>query len=46
MIEMDGAQYSWVKNVEISNVQRRAMWVIDSLQNEIREMYIHTGIDG
>ncbi len=46
MIEMDGAQYSWVKNVEIKNVQRRAMWVIDSLQNEIRDMYIHIGIDG
>jgi hypothetical protein len=46
IIEMDGAQYSWVKNVEIKNVQRRAMWVIDSLQNEIREGYIHIGIDG
>lgn len=46
VIEMDGAQYSWVKNVEIENIQRRAMWVIDSLQNEIRECYIHTGIDG
>jgi hypothetical protein len=46
MIEMDGVQYSWVKNVEIQNIQRRAMWVIESLQNEIREMYVHTGIDG
>jgi Pectate lyase superfamily protein len=46
MIEMDGAQYSWVKNVEIKNIQRRAMWVINSLQNEIRECYIHVGIDG
>ena len=46
MIEMDGAQYSWVKNVEIENVQRRAMWVIDSLQNEISECYVHTGIAG
>ena len=46
MIEMDGAQYSWIKNVEIANIQRRAMWVIDSLQNEIRECYVHTGIDG
>ena len=46
VIEMDGAQYSWVRNVEIKNVQRRAMWVIDSLQNEIRECYIHIGIDG
>ena len=46
MIEMDGAQYSWVKNVEIQNIQRRAMWIINSLQNEIRECYVHTGIDG
>jgi hypothetical protein len=46
MIEMDGAQYSWVKNVEIKNIQRRAMWVINSLQNEIGECYVHVGIDG
>jgi hypothetical protein len=46
VIEMDGAQYSWVKNVEIENIQRRAMWVIDSLQNEIRECFVHVGIDG
>lgn len=46
MIEMDGAQYSWVRNVEIKNIQRRAMWVINSLQNEIRECYVHIGIDG
>jgi Pectate lyase superfamily protein len=46
VIEMDGAQYSWVKNVEIKNIQRRAMWVINSLQNEIRECYVHIGIDG
>jgi hypothetical protein len=46
MIEMDGAQYSWVKNVEIQNIQRRAMWMIDSLQNEVRGCYVHIGIDG
>ena len=46
MIEMDGAQYSWIKNVEIKNIQRRAMWIIDSLQNEIRDCYVHIGIDG
>ena len=46
MIEMDGAQYSWVRNVEIENIQRRAMWVIECLQNEIRQVYVHTGIDG
>lgn len=46
MIEMDSAQYSWVKNVEIQNIQRRAMWIVNSLQNEIRECYVHIGIDG
>jgi hypothetical protein len=46
MIEMDGAQYSWIKNVEIKNIQRRAMWIIDSLQNEIRQTYVHLGLDG
>ncbi len=46
MIEMDGAQYSWIKNVELENIQRRGMWVINSLQNEIRETYIHLGLDG
>ena len=46
MIEMDGAQYSWIKNIEIKNIQRRGMWIIDSLQNEIRETYVHVGIDG
>jgi hypothetical protein len=46
MVEMDGAQYSWVKNVEIQNIQRRGMWIVNSLQNEIRECYIHIGIDG
>jgi len=46
MIEMDGAQYSWIKNVEIKNIQRRGMWVIDSLQNEVRDCYVHIGIDG
>jgi hypothetical protein len=45
-IEMDGAQYSWVKNVEIKNVKERAIWILESLQNEIRECYVHIGIDG
>jgi hypothetical protein len=46
MIEMDGAQNSWITNVEIENIQRRGMWVINSLQNEIRQCYVHSGIDG
>ena len=46
MIEMDGAQYSWVRNVEITRVNRRAIWLIESLQNEIRDCYIHDAIGG
>jgi len=46
MIEMDAAQYSWLKNVEIRRVNRRAVWLIESLQNEIRESYFHDGIGG
>ena len=46
MIEMDGAQYSWLKNVEIKRIKRRAVWLIESLQNEIRLCYFHDGIGG
>jgi hypothetical protein len=46
MIEMDSAQYSWVKNVEIQNIQKRAMWIVNSLQNEITECYVHIGLSG
>jgi hypothetical protein len=46
LIEMDGAQYSWVRNVEIERIQRRAIWLIESLQNDIRGCYFHEGIDG
>lgn len=46
MIEMDAAQYSWLKNLEIKQVKRRAVWLIESLQNEIRESYFHDGIGG
>ena len=46
MIEMDAAQYSWLKNVEINRVNRRAVWLIESLQCEIRESYFHDGIGG
>jgi hypothetical protein len=46
MIEMDSAQYSWLKNVEIKRPKRRAVWLIESLQNEIRESYFHDGIGG
>lgn len=46
MIAMQGAQYSWIKNVEVENVKNGGMYVINSLQNEIRKCYVHTGIAG
>jgi hypothetical protein len=46
MIEMDAAQFCWLKNIEITRVKRRAVWLIESLQNEIRESYFHGGIAG
>jgi len=46
LIEMDGAEYSWVKDVEIERIMRRAIWLIESLRNEIRGCYFHDGIDG
>lgn len=46
MIEMDSAQYSWVRDVEIKNVQRRALWMVNSLQNEITRCFVHIGLSG
>ena len=46
MFEMEGAQYSWIKNVEIENISKVRNVYIYSLQNEIKECYLHTGIDG
>jgi len=46
LIEMDGAQYCWLKNIEVERVNQRAVWLIESLQNEIRESYFHDAING
>jgi hypothetical protein len=46
MIEMDAAQYCWLKGVELTRIKRRAVWLIESLQNEIRQCYFHDGIGG
>ncbi len=46
IIEMDSAQYSWLKNVEVSRMNRRGCWHINSLQNEIRECTFHDAING
>jgi len=46
LIEMDGAQYCWLKNIEVERVNQRGVWLIESLQNEIRESYFHNAING
>lgn len=46
IIEMDSAQYCWLKNVEINRMKRRGAWHINSLQNEIRACTIRDGIAG
>jgi len=46
LIEMDGAQYCWLKNIEVERVNQRGVWLIESLQNEIRNSYFHDAING
>jgi hypothetical protein len=46
LIEMDGAQYCWLRNIEVERVNQRAVWLIESLQNEIRESTFHNAING
>jgi hypothetical protein len=46
LIELQGAQYCWLRNVEVERVDWRAVWVLGSLQNEIRESYFHESING
>ena len=40
-VEFTGVQYSWLKNVELTDVYQRAVWFVEALQNEIRDSYIH-----
>ncbi|NMB76546.1 MAG: hypothetical protein GYA21_15615 [Myxococcales bacterium] len=46
LVELQGAQYCWLKDVEVQNVDWRAVWVLSSLQNEIRRSYFHHSING
>jgi hypothetical protein len=46
IVEMDGAQYSWLKNVDVSRMRRRGVWHIESLQNEIRDSVFHDAVAG
>ncbi len=41
---METTVNSWVKNVEIKNIVKRAIWFIENVQSEIRDNYFHDGI--
>ena len=46
LIEMQATQYCWLKNVEAERADWRLVWMLQSLQNEIRESYFHESING
>jgi hypothetical protein len=46
LVEMQGVQNSWLRNVEVENVDWRAVWLLYGLQNEIRECYFHHSKSG
>ncbi|HVE39815.1 MAG TPA: glycosyl hydrolase family 28-related protein [Planctomycetota bacterium] len=46
LIEVQGAQYCWLKRVDISRMNRRGVWSVLSLQNEVRECTIRDSIGG
>jgi hypothetical protein len=46
LIEIQGAQYCWLKRVDIGRMWRRGVWSVLSLQNEVRECTIRDSIGG
>jgi hypothetical protein len=46
LVEMQGVQNSWLRNVEVENVDWRAVWLLYGLQNEIRECSFHHSKNG
>lgn len=46
IVEMDGSQQCWLKDVEITGMRRRGIWHIESLQNEIRDSTFHGAAAG
>jgi hypothetical protein len=46
LIELQAAQFCWLKNVEVERVDWRAVWVQQSLQSEISGCYFHESING
>ncbi len=46
LIEMQATQYCRLKDVEAERADWRLVWMLQSLQNEIRESYFHESING
>jgi hypothetical protein len=46
MIFLQGVQYSWIRNVEITNVYSSSIFTYYAVQSEFRDNYMHTGISG
>lgn len=46
IVEMDGAQHCWLQNVEISGMHRRGVWLIESLQSQVRHCTFRDAVTG
>jgi hypothetical protein len=46
LISFSGAQYSWVNNVEFTNINTNAISLYYLVQSEIRNLYMHAAIGG
>jgi hypothetical protein len=46
IVEMDAAQYCWLRNVDVSRMKRRGVWHVESLQNEISGSRFHDAVAG
>jgi hypothetical protein len=46
IVEMDGAQHCWLSNVDVSRIMRRGVWLVESLQNDIRGSVFRDAIAG
>jgi hypothetical protein len=46
IVDIDSAQHCWLKNVEISRMNRRGCWHVNSFQNEIRGCTFRNAING
>ncbi|MEO8083122.1 MAG: glycosyl hydrolase family 28-related protein [Ardenticatenales bacterium] len=46
IVEMDGAQQCWLRDVEVTGMKRRGIWLIESLQNEFVGNTFHGAVAG